>query len=360
MTMEITDYLAVARRRWLLLVGVPLLAGAIAAAVLLTAPPTYTATATVNAPALVGGANGQYTGSQAVTQFVSAFESTAVSGPVDRNVFASTKVGAGALTDNLTVAQVGGSSAVTVTYVSPTKGQAVPVVKSVASATLGQMFDSQVTLAQSRADAALKQVSQANAAITAWGAKNGMVDPNRVYQSQLERLNSLQQSQASFKAQGNAAAASALSGSITDVSNTLKTFGPKIAEYSNLTAARDSATSDLTSARQSLAQSATQKTAADPARVVDVGSESASNRTDELVSVGVPVVGAGLFLALALIAVLELLRSNRVARRRESEIAAASSATAARRGVGTARPDAGPEPSARQEGDSALVGTDRS
>lgn len=367
MTMEITDYLALAKRRWLLLVGVPLLAGVLAAVVLLTAPTKYTASATVNAPALVGGSSGQYTGSQAVSQFVAAFESTASSAPVDSAVTAKTKLSADETQAGLTVSQVGGSSAVTVTFVGTVKGQAPTVVSTVAGATLAHLFDSQVTLAQSRADDAVKQVSSANTAITAWGAKNGMVDPNKVYQAQLERLNSLQQSQVTFKAQGNAAAASALTGTIAEVDRTLKDFGPKIAAYSNLVAGRDSAASDLTSARQSLAQAKTQQTAADPAQVVWVGDEREVSRTDELVSIGLPVVGAGVFLALALIALLEVRRSNRALRRRS---AGQPETTEARTGDADGKAAVRPAPrermgesdpaDSRVGGDGALVGTERS
>lgn len=309
--MEITDYLAIARRRWMLLIGVPLLAAAIAGFVLFTAPVQYTATATVNAPALVGGSSGQYTGSQAVTQFVSAFQSTAASAPVDDAVRAQTTLQPGQIEDGLVVSQIGGSSAVSITFTGTKNGEPTKVVSTVASATLKQMFDSQVTLGQARVDQARKDVSAANAAINAWGAKNNMVDPTRVYQAQLERLSSLQQSQASLKAQGNDAAASALSGTITEVSNSLKGYGPKIAEYSDLAATRDSAQADLTTARQGLAQAKTQQTAADPSQVVWVSGQRKLDRTDEVVSVGLPVLGAGIFLALALIAVLELWSAGR-------------------------------------------------
>ncbi len=314
--MEINDYLAIAKRRWIILLGVPLLAAIIVAIVLNAAPTTYRAVATVNAPALVGGSSGQYTGSQAVNQFVSAFQSTASTAPVDDAVFKATSLQQGEIESGLAVEQVGGSSAITVTFVGDKKGESAQVVSTVASATLSQMFDSQVTLATTRVDEAAKQVAAGNAAINAWGDKNGMVDPNRVYQARLERLNSLQQTQASFKAQGNDVAAAALSGTITSVTNSLVEFGPKIAAYNDLVSARDAAQSDLTSARQALSQATSQKAAADPKQVVWVSSERPVDPMADLASIGLPVVGAGLFLAIALIAVLELLRSNRRARQR--------------------------------------------
>lgn len=329
--MEIQDYLSIAKRRWFLLVGIPILAGAVAALLLFQAPTTHTATATVNAPALVGGATGQYTGSQAVTQFVAAFQSTASGPAIASKVSKETGVGVNDFTNGLTVSQVGGSSAVTVTFTSPKKGAATAVVTAAAKDTLDQMFGSQVKLAQTQVDAATADLNKANAAINDWGTKNGMADPTRVYQAQLDRLNSLLSTQSSFQAQGNAAAASALGGTITDVRNGLAGFGPKMAEYNNLVAARDSAQNGLTVARQRQSESVQQQGAADPTQVTYVSAEQPVNRTDELVQIVAPVVGAGVLLAIALIAVLELLRSSRRARaaRREIEAATADARTTA-------------------------------
>ena len=51
--MEIIDYLRIARRRWWILVAVPVLAGLAAAALILSAPTSYTSTATVSSGSLV-------------------------------------------------------------------------------------------------------------------------------------------------------------------------------------------------------------------------------------------------------------------------------------------------------------------
>ena len=57
--MEITDYLSVIRRRLWILLLVPLVAGGVVAALVLRNPPMFGATASVAAPAVVGGVNGQ-------------------------------------------------------------------------------------------------------------------------------------------------------------------------------------------------------------------------------------------------------------------------------------------------------------
>ncbi|HET7475024.1 MAG TPA: Wzz/FepE/Etk N-terminal domain-containing protein [Dermatophilaceae bacterium] len=309
--MEIKDYLLVAKRRLWLLIGIPLLAGAIAAGVIMAAPTQYTAMATVIAPALVGGATGQYTGSQAVTQFVSAFQSTAQGPAVDARVFADTQIEPGAIADGLVVAQIGGSSAVTVTFTTTKKGEAVKVVTAVVQETMKQMFSSQVDLTTAQVEQATKDVKDANAAIDKWGSDNGLVDPERVYQAQLDRLNGLLQNQSSLLAQGNSTAASALGGTISSVRNDLKRYGPLMAAFNDLTATRDSAQSGLVAARQRLADAKQQLGAADPAKVAFVGKERSVDKTSQLLTVGLPVVGAGLFLAILLVLVLEVLRGGR-------------------------------------------------
>lgn len=307
--MEIKDFLT--KRNLLILIGVPVLAGLIASSVVFLSPTKYSATATVNPLALVGGADGQYTGSQAVNQFVSAFQATASSAPVDQRVYADAKVKPGAITDGLMVAQVGGSSAVTVSFESVTKGQPTAAVTAVADETLKQMFSSQVELSQQSAKGAQQQVSDANNAIKAWGEKNGVVDPQQAYQSQLDRLNSLLQQQASLKAQGNSAGASALSGTISSVNGDLKKYSGLIAAFSDLTANRDSAVAALTAAQTGVSKAQTQLAASEATGVVSVGSERPVNRGDEIVTVVLPAVGAGLFLAVGLILLLELVGSRK-------------------------------------------------
>ncbi|CCH78159.1 exported hypothetical protein [Nostocoides japonicum T1-X7] len=312
--MEIKDFLT--KRNLLILIGVPVLAGLIAVGVLFAAPTKYTATATVNPLTLVGGSQGQYTGSQAVNQFVSTFQATAQGAAVDQRVYSDAKVKPGDITDNLTVSQVGGSSAVTVTFVSTTKGQPSAAVTAVADETLKQMFGSQVDLAKAAVKSAQEQVVAANTAIKDWGAKNGVVDPEQVYQAKLDRLNSLLQQQSAMKAAGNSTGASALSGTIASVNGELKKYGALIAAYNDLTATRDSAQAALVGAQQNASQAQTQLAAADADGVVSINREKPVDRGSQIVTVVVPVVGAGLFLAVGLILVLELAGTRQTRTRR--------------------------------------------
>lgn len=307
--MEIKDFLS--KRNLLILIGVPVLAGLIVLGVLFALPAKYTATATVNPLTLVGGPDGQYTGSQAVNQFVSTFQATAQGSAVDERVYAEAKVKPGGITDNLTVSQVGGSSAVTITFVSSTKGQPRAVVAAVADETLKQMFAGQVDLAKSAVKASQEEVTAANAAIKGWADKNGVVDPEQVYQSRLDQLNSLLQQQSTLKAAGNAAGASAVSGTIASVNGDLKKYSGLIAAYNDLTSNRDAAQAALVAAQQDVSRAQTQLAAAGASDIVSLNSEKPVDRGAEMVTVVLPVIGAGLFLAVGLILVLELARGRR-------------------------------------------------
>jgi capsular polysaccharide biosynthesis protein len=314
-SVEIIDFLHVARRRIAVLVAVPLLAAAAAAALVLLAPVSYTATTTVWAPALVGGAAGnQYTGSQAVSQFASAFQATATSPAVRQTVSDRTGVDRNEIASNLTVAQVGASSSMTLTYTDTTDKYVAPVLSELTKETLRTMFGSQVSLAETQVTAAKADVQAANAAIAAWEQKANMVDPQQVYQARIDQINSLLQQQSTLRANGSTTAAAAVGASITSLRSTLSAFSTRLAEYTTLTAARDAATASLTSSQQGLLAARTQLSAADPSQVSFTGKVHEVSETPALLTKVLPVVGAGIFLAVVLVAMLELLARSRAVR----------------------------------------------
>lgn len=330
--MEIVDYLSIARRRLAILVAVPLLAAAAAGALVLLAPTKWTATTTVSAPALVGGATGnQYTGSQAVSQFAAAFQATAQSPGVRQTVADSTGVNRNEIAANLVVAQVGASSSMTLTYTDTSKTYVAPVLTALTKQTLLTMFGSQVTLAERQVATAKDDVTAANAAIVAWEQKNGVVDPVQMYQARVDQVNSLLQQQATLKANGNTTAAAAIGASIASLRSTLTAFAPQLGEYQALTAARDAATASLTQSRQALLNARTQLNAADPAQVAFQGNLHRVNEGSALLTKVLPVTGAGVFVAVALVAILELLAGARAARaaRRTDQLNAEESAAKA-------------------------------
>ena len=310
--MEIADYLRIARRRVWLLIGVPLIAAALTAALIMLSPTTYTATSTVSAPALIGGTgSNQFSGTQAISMFAAQFSATSHLPSVVNAVAAQTKVPASDIVDNSTVAQVGASSVMTVTFTYPKESAVAPVVKSLTSETLRTMFDSQVALSEAQLQSAEQSVAQANSAIVAWEKTNGMVDPTLVYQASLQRLNSLTQQWATQSANGSSAGAAALSGAISSLKQELPKFGPLLASYGQLTAARDAAVASVNQNQQQVSQARAQASAADPGRTAYVTATAPVSKLSTLVTVGIPVTGAAFFVAVILVALLEVLSQSR-------------------------------------------------
>jgi capsular polysaccharide biosynthesis protein len=314
MSMEIVDYLKAARRRAWLLILLPLLSAGAAAGLVLYQPQTYTSTATIDPPALVGGTTSQYTGSQGVIQFVSAFQATAT-GPMVRDaVVKQTNVSLDQLTEQLAVTQRGGSSSINVTFTTQDKGQAKPVVESLSKLTLQAMFSSQVVTAAERVKDANAAVAEANKAIGAFTTAHKMADPQKAYEAQLNRVNGMVQQQASMRAAGNAVGAAAMASPIAAASAELDKFGPILNEYSTLLVARDAAVATLNSARATLSQATSQLEAADPARVVFVSEPRAVDRLNTAVRAVIAVAAAAFFLSLLLILLIEVVgRARRMA-----------------------------------------------
>ncbi|MFY1637065.1 Wzz/FepE/Etk N-terminal domain-containing protein [Solwaraspora sp. WMMB335] len=310
--MEIVDYLRIARRRLWLLAGVPVLAAGAAATLVLIAPQQYTAIAYVAAPALVGGAAAQqYTGNQAANQFAAAFSAAATSPRVVDEVAADTGVSPNRLRSGLVVSQVGASSQMEITYRSPERASVAPVLAATAERALAFLFSSQVAIATEQVTAASADVDAATAAITTWEKENEVTQPDKIYQATLNELASLRQQRLQMQAVGNGRGADAATEAIEAGQRRLDTIGPKLPDYEALIAQRDAATSALSSARQGLQAARAQAQAADPQEVTSVGAVRAVSRTRSLINATVPVAGAGLLLAVVLIAMLELLARNR-------------------------------------------------
>lgn len=308
------DYLRVARRRLWVLVGLPVVAAGAAAAVVLLAPAQYTGTAYVAAPALVGGAAAQqFTGNQAANQFVAAFAAAVTSPRVLDQVAADTGVDAERLRDGLRVTQVGASSQLELTYTSPRRDTVAPVVRATAQHALAFLFSAQVAIATSQVEAAGADVTAATRAISDWEKANKLSQPDKVYQATLSELANLRQQQLDMQAVGNTRGANAAAEAIAAGQRKLDLIGPKLPDYQALIAQRDAATAALSQARQLLSAARAQIEAADPDQVIDVGEVRAVSRARTLLRTAAPVGGAGLLLAVLLVALLEMLARPRAA-----------------------------------------------
>lgn len=309
---EVIDFLATARRHWLLLLGVPVLAAALTIGYVLLTPVVWTATATVSAPALVGGQFGaQYSGSQAINQYVAQFQSIATGPTVRKEVTRTVKIAPSDMVDGLSVDPVGASSMMTITYESTDLTTVEPVIKEVASSTLDMLFGQQVSLAEAVVSNAMTAVNDATAAIAKWEATQGIIAPEDVYRERLAQMSSLEEQAVMLTIQGNTAGAAAARSGAAAIKTDLKRFAPLLGEYRSLVSARDAAASSLSSAQQALQSAQAQRLAADPAKVVFTTDVAAADRMDTLFRLVPPITGAGVFLAVVLVMIIEMATASR-------------------------------------------------
>jgi capsular polysaccharide biosynthesis protein len=306
---EIVDYLRIARSRLWVFVGVPLLAGLIAAAVVLGARQMFTASVVIAAPALIGGTTGnQYNSTHGVTQFVAAFQAAATSPHVLNTVSAKTDVPASQIVDNLTVTQVGTSSEMDVTYLTATQEVAKTVAFAVAGETLHFLFSSQVELAKKRIEDAQAAVASAEKNLQDFYQQNDQVLTEQMYQQQIV---SLEQQALELGITGNFTGAAAINTKLAELRSQRDTLTPLFIRYRSLSARLDHAHAREQAMEEALQHAKMQQDAANPASVVTVSNIDRVERVSELVKKVAPAIGAGLFLAVGLVVVLELLTGRR-------------------------------------------------
>jgi capsular polysaccharide biosynthesis protein len=328
MFVEISDYLRIIWRRLWILILVPLLAGGAVAAMVLREPPKYDATATVAAPAVVGGqSTNQYSGSTGPKAFVSNFVAAITSTRIVNQVAKETNVLPRHIRAGLVAAPIGESSIIEVTYTTTRKEDAIPVAKAAASDTIRFLFQTQVTLARQTLAEAQKAVSQADASLQKFYKDTGLVLPERSYDIKEQQISSLQQRELAERAAGNLTAAAALSQAITEQQAELKRLAPQLAIYKSLTERKTNAEGRLNVVQQNVEAAVAQYKAADPSAAITMNQAKPVSRLVDLVRKAGPAAGAGLFLAVGLVVLLEAIARRPGPDRRRDERQAASSSS---------------------------------
>jgi capsular polysaccharide biosynthesis protein len=343
---ELYDYLTAIRRRlWIVLV-VPLLAGVIVAALVLNGPTMYQSTATVAAPALVGGAgSSQYGGTTGFNAFAANFTAAVTSPRILAKVAATTGTASSELEEGLTAQRIGESSLIEVTFRTSHRERATAVAKAAASETIRFLFETQVTLARQTADEARKAVDKADADLAHFFAETGLVLPDKSYEVQAGQIASLEQQLLDLQARGETDAASHLVPAIRGRQQWLAKLAPKVATYRTLTERKQQALTRLDNLDLAVQQATAQYNAADPALTVTAGDAEQVSRGPDLLRKAAPAAGAGLFLAVGILIALELLSQRR---------RAAPTAEAASSGLPT-EPAAGPAASGTTKAAPAAV-----
>jgi Chain length determinant protein len=313
--LEIADYLRIIRRRLWILVLVPLLAGGTVAGLALKAPQKYRATATVAAPALIGGpSSNQYSGSNGPRAFVANFAAAVTSSRILNQVAKETGVPEETVAAGLTATPVGDSSIIEVTYSTITQADAGRVAQAAAADTIRFLFSTQVTLAEHTVSEAGKALAAAEAKLNGFYRSTGLVLPDKAYEIKAQQLANLQQQQAERQAEGLYTAAAALATTVRVKQAELAELAPKVAAYQSLLDRKEQASSQLDLMQQGLDQARAQYSAADPAAAVTLGETRQASRIAEVARKALPAAGAGLFLAVAIVLLLELLGRRPTAR----------------------------------------------
>ncbi|MGL5861665.1 MAG: hypothetical protein ACRCY9_10470, partial [Phycicoccus sp.] len=320
--MEIIDYLRILRKRRRVLVLVPLLAVLVAVTWAVVTPRVHTAVATVNGTALVGTATSQFTGPQGVGQFAAAFAAAATGPAVVNAVSDRTSVPVGEVRDGLVVTQVGESPSMRVAFESTERRTVEPVLSAVVRETLVNLFQPRADQAARDRDSAVEQVAAANAEAEELADEQGAANPRDTYEALIGKISALEQQQASLRANGDAVAAAALDAPLKAARTQAKGFGPIIAEYATVEAKQRAATEALAAAQDQSRLAAGQLAATSSDRVVFVSGVSSATTVGEALSLVPSVLGAGIFVALVLVLVLELLARGHLQRRTRVDDAA--------------------------------------
>jgi uncharacterized protein involved in exopolysaccharide biosynthesis len=309
--MEIIDYLRVARGRLWVLILIPLLAAALAAAYVLIPSTTYSAAATVSSNGLVGGPTGPFTGSQGTSQFVAAFTASATGPAVLAAAAREVQLPTNELKSGISVAEQGLSSDMTVKFTSSHRDAVVPALRAVVKATINSMFISQVRLSNQKVAYAADALARANRALVNFGNRHHMADPAALYQAQLGQLSILLQRQAALQAAGNVIGAQNMAPSIAAIRSKLAQFSAILPTYNSLKATQQ-ATVDTLSAAQDAARTAhAQLVIAEANNGTFVGPVKQVDRKSHLVSTLLIVIGLGFFLAVLVVLILELFSNRR-------------------------------------------------
>jgi capsular polysaccharide biosynthesis protein len=305
--METVSYLSIIRRRLWILLLVPLLAVGVVVAWELRQPPQYSATATIAAPAVIGGpGTNQYSGANAPRAFVADFSGAVTSPMIVNQVAEKTGAAPASIKDGLEVSQIGSSSLVQLTYTGPRRDRVASVVNESAAATIRFLFQTQVTLAQKTVGEARKAVDRANATLASFYKQTGQVLPDEAYRIAAQQVADLQREQASARAGGETTKAASLQSTIDARKAEVAKLAPQVATYQGLVERRTQALSRLNVLEEGMERAQAQYSAADPEAIVVVGQVQRASRLPALVRKAAPAAGAGLFLAVGIVLLLEL------------------------------------------------------
>jgi hypothetical protein len=167
------------------------------------------------------------------------------------------------------------------------------------------MFATQVPIAQAAVKSAETSLHAANAQLAAFTEKNGSIPVDKQYTTLTAQITALENEKAHDDSVGLTWSAGLLGDKINKLKAQAATLAPLTSEQADLTAKQAAAASTLTTSQQTLAQAQAQLAAAGPGQVTAPPAVEVS-LAHMVVTTVVPAAAVGLFLAIVLVALLEL------------------------------------------------------
>ncbi|MGH8908321.1 MAG: hypothetical protein ACRD0K_17880 [Egibacteraceae bacterium] len=354
--MEIREYLEIVRRRLWIPVALPLCAALIVVATTLLGPQQHAATATVAAGAFTSGSGSAspYTGPNADRAFVEDVLAVLETRAAAVHIAEASEVPPSAVVQGLHASPVGDGGLVQVVYTTAQPAEAEQVARQAVRGAITLLFQPSRELAQARIDGARRAIAAVDAEIDRFVAQTGLVLPDVVYERGAERLADLQAQQAQNEAPGQGPP-TRIKAAMDAQRAELARLAPQVRAFTAMQDRRDEAVERLGDATGAVAQLDALLQALDSGRIVTVGAPVPIAQAPIALRKGAAAAGAGLFLGVALVVLLES-----VARRRPA-------ANTTRQATGRSRPSPRPRnnrPStptrAGQRGASARVPVRRS
>jgi capsular polysaccharide biosynthesis protein len=317
--MEIHEYLKRIRHRLWLPVALPLCAALIVTAVVLFSPQEHEVIVTVPAHALIGGEDSQYTGPNAARAFAEDFVTALETRAVISTVAEVTTVPPSAITDGLHAGPMRDGGLIQVVYRTAQPDRAQRVAHQAVKEAITLLFRPQRELGWAGINEAHEAIADIDAEIDRFRATTGLTLPDRLYERKAEQLADLQFQQAQAVAADETSTAARLGTVIARHNTELRELALQARAFTALTDQRAMAVARLEAATRSSARVDAVLTAVDAGGVVAVGAPIRISQASIILRKGAAAAGAGLFLGVVLVVLLDALDLRRLPRNKPLE-----------------------------------------
>lgn len=302
--MELRDYVHKRGRSLLILLLLPLLAGAAAFAVLQGRPQQYHASVQVAVPEIYAVSDSR------IGLYIADFGQALTDNDLQDAVHDATRVSTKSL-DSLSASRVKLSSRLQVELTTPSSQRATrEAVVAAAKAARLKLANQGLDVQQAAVQQAQQALDTAQTALTDYQNSIGVLFPAETYQATQANIRSLENSRVEATAAGSAARVTALTGQIQVLQKQLASLTPQVRQAQVLTNEITSATTNLRTAQQALTAKQNLATTAGNDDGLTAARSAPLSRTLPLVEGVAVAMAVALLLGLAIVLVPDLLRRS--------------------------------------------------